>query len=402
MTPPRDVRPREVHPREVHVVLPGDVDDPSVPSGGNVYDRRVCERLAAGRPVRETAVPGAWPQPDATARDALARALAALPDGSAVLLDGLVACGVPEIVVPEARRLRLAVLVHLPLADEPGPSDLDERERATLRAAAAVITTSPWASRRLIRHHGLDPARLHVAEPGTDPAPAAPGAPAVSAAPGGPAVSAASGGPAVSAASGGDGSRLLCVASLTPRKGHDLLVEALATVAARPWTCEFVGPLRRDPAHVDRIAGLVRRYGLGRRVHFAGPLQGAGLDAAYAAADLVVLPSRAETYGMVVAEALARGLPVLATSVGGVPATLGRAPGGEIPGLLVPPRDVGELASALRHWLDDPDLRHRLRAAAMARRETLPTWDDTARRLAAVLDGPLAAVPAGPGVGEAR
>jgi glycosyltransferase involved in cell wall biosynthesis len=388
VTAPHEAGPREDRPREVHVVLPGDVDDPSVPSGGNIYDRRVCERLtAAGRPVRETAVPGAWPLPDGTARDALARALAAVPDGSAVLLDGLVACGVPEIVVPEARRLRLAVLVHLPLADEPGPSDLDERERATLRAAAAVITTSPWASRRLIRHHGLDPARLHVAEPGTDPAPA---------------VSAASGGPAASPASGGEGTRLLCVASLTPRKGHDLLAEALATVAARPWTCEFVGPLRRDPAHVERIAGLLRRHGLGRRVHFAGPLHGAALDAAYAAADLVVLPSRAETYGMVVAEALARGIPVLATSVGGVPGTLGRAPGGEIPGLLVPPRDVGELASALRRWLDDPDLRHRLRTAALARRETLPTWDDTARRLAAVLDGPLAAVPAGPGLGEVR
>nr|BFE28866.1 glycosyltransferase family 4 protein [Actinomadura rugatobispora] len=368
---------REIHPRDIHIVLPGDVDDPSVPSGGNVYDRRVCERLAAaGRTVRETAVPGAWPLPDGTARDALARALAALPDGSAVLLDGLVACGVPEVVVPEARRLALAVLVHLPLADEPGPSDLDERERATLRAAAAVVTTSPWASRRLIRHHGLDPARLHVAEPGTDPAPLAP--------------------------SGGEGTRLLCVASLTPRKGHDLLVEALATVSDRPWTCEFVGPLRRDRAHADRIAGLVREYGLGRRVHVAGPLGGAALDEAYAAADLVVLPSRAETYGMVVAEALARGLPVLATSVGGVPGTLGRAPGGEIPGLLVPPRDVGELASALGRWLDDAELRHRLRGAALARRETLPAWDGTARRLAAVLDGLRAPVADGPGLREAR
>ena len=357
----------------IHVVLPGDVDDPSVPSGGNVYDRRVCERLAAaGYRVRETALPGAWPLPGAAARDALARTLAALPDGAAVLLDGLVACGLPEIVVPEAARLRLAVLVHLPLADEAGQADLDGRERATLRAAAAVVTTSPWTSRRLIRHHGLDPARLHVAEPGTDPAPAAPG---------------------------GDGTRLLCVASLTPRKGHDLLVEALAAVADLPWTCRFAGPVRRDPAHAGRIAGLLRRHGLDGRVEIAGPLRGAGLDAAYASADLVVLPSRAETYGMVVAEALARGLPVLAASVGGVPGTLGRAPGGEVPGLLVPPGDAGELASALRRWLGDPVLRRRLRSAALARRETLPTWDDTARRLAAVLDGPpaTAAAAAGPG-----
>ncbi|GAA2415329.1 glycosyltransferase family 4 protein [Actinomadura vinacea] len=344
--------------REVHVVLPGDVDDPSVPSGGNVYDRRVCELLAAGRPVREVAVPGPWPLPHEAGRAALARALAEAPDGAVVLLDGLVACGVPEIVVPAARRLRLAVLVHLPLADDAGPSDLDGREREVLRAAAAVVTTSPWASRRLIQHHGLDPARLHVAEPGTDPAPVAPF---------------------------GDGTRLLCVASLTPRKGHDLLVEALAALAARPWGCTCAGPLRRDPGHADRINGLVQRHGLTGRVRLAGPLTGAALEAAYDAADLVVLPSRAETYGMVVAESLARGIPVLATSVGGVPGTLGRAPGGEIPGMLVPPGDVPALTAALRRWFDDPDLRLRLRNAALARRGTLPTWDDSVRRLAATL-----------------
>jgi len=155
-------------------VLPGDVDDTTVPSGGNVYDRRMCQSLA----VREIAVAGDWPRPDDAGE--LAAALAGLEDGSVVLVDGLVACGVPEVVTPEARRLRIVVLVHLPLADETGlapdvATDLDRRERQTLHAVSAVIATSPWAARRLIEHHGLDANRVHAVPPGVDPAPSSRG-----------------------------------------------------------------------------------------------------------------------------------------------------------------------------------------------------------------------------------
>jgi glycosyltransferase involved in cell wall biosynthesis len=342
-------------------VVPGDIDDPAVPSGGNVYDRKLCRALAAaGRPVLEIAAPGAWPRPGADARAGLARSLAALPDGTAVLMDGLVACGVPDVVVPHASRLRLAVLVHMPLVDE-GDAHLDALERDTLRAAAAVVATSPWAMKRLIRQHDLDPARVHAVQPGVDPAPLA---------------------------AGTDGaSRLLCVASVTPRKGHDVLAEALARVADLPWTCVCAGPLDRDPAHAERVRGLLARHGLGDRVDLAGPLTGRALDAAYHAADLAVLPTRSETYGMVVTEALARGTPVLTSDVDGLPGTLGHAPGGTAPGMLVPPDDPAALAAALRRWLRDPALRDRLRAAARRRRGALPGWDGTSRRMAAVLDG---------------
>ncbi|MFB4308876.1 glycosyltransferase family 4 protein [Actinomadura sp. GTD37] len=345
---------------ETCVVVPGGIDDGGAPSGGNRYDRRLCDELAAsGRPVREVAAPGAWPRPDAAARAGLARSLAALPDGAVVLMDGLVACGVPDIVVPEAGRLRLAVLVHLPLGDEPGQDDLNAGERKVLDAAGAVVATSPWAKDHLIAHHGLDPSRVHAVAPGTDPAPLA---------------------------SGTDGaSRLLCVASVTPRKGHDVLVEALAALGHLPWHCECAGPLGRDPGHVTRLRRLIGRHELGGRVDLAGPLTGKRLDDAYAAADLLVLPSRAETFGMVVTEALARGVPVVATAVDGVPDTLGWDPTGAVPGLLVPPDEPGALASALRRWLVEPELRGRLRAAARLRRGMLPGWDDTARRMAAVL-----------------
>ncbi|MFD7709742.1 glycosyltransferase family 4 protein [Streptomyces sp. NPDC059786] len=349
----------------LHFVMPGGVDDPAAPSGGNAYDRRVCLDLPGfGWQVRRHVVPGDWPRPGEAARAGLTRTLAELPDGAVVLLDGLVACGVPEIVGPEARRLRLAVLVHLPLGDETGldpvvAADLDARERATLRAVPAVVATSEWAVRRLVAHHGLAPERVHVAVPGADIAPLAPGTDGVS--------------------------RLLCVASVTPRKGQHRLVEALATVTDLPWSCVLVGGLGHDPEYVAELRELIDEFGLGDRLHLAGPQAGAELDASYAAADLMVLTSYAETYGMAVTEALARGIPVLATDVGGLPEAVGRAPDGGVPGILVPPENPAALAAELRGWFGEADVRRRLKAAARARRAALDGWAATARTLATVL-----------------
>ncbi|MEH0975243.1 glycosyltransferase family 4 protein [Micromonospora sp. CPCC 205546] len=342
----------------VHVVLPNDIDDPAEPSGGNRYDRRLCRGLAAtGWTVREHPVPGAWPHPEPAERAGLAGVLTALPDGGPVLLDGLVASCVPEVLGPHARRLRLVVLVHLPLEHD--------AEGAALAAAGAVVTTSEWTRRRLLDRYALPPDRVHVAKPGVDPAPPAPGSPA--------------------------GGNLLCVAALAPHKGHDVLVQALAAVDDLPWTCDCVGPLTRDPGFVAGLRRQVGGHGVAERVRLVGPRTGAALDAAYAAADLLVLPSRRETYGMVVTEALARGVPVLATAAGGLPEALGRAPGGEVPGLLVPPDDPAALAGALRRWLGEPDLRRALRRAAYGRRRTLDDWTVPASVTGAVLAGAVAA-----------
>ncbi|MCK1819602.1 glycosyltransferase family 4 protein [Streptomyces sp. XM83C] len=351
--------------RQVHFVMPGGVADPAAPSGGNAYDRRICLDLPGfGWQVRRHLVDGAWPRPDEQARRELARVLRELPDGTAVLLDGLVACGVPEIIVPETARLRLAVLVHLPLGDETGlaphiAADLDARERDVLRAVPAVIATSDWAVRRLVSHHGLAPDRVHVAAPGADIAPLAPGTDGVS--------------------------RLLCVAAVTPRKGQHRLVEALATVTDLPWTCVCVGGLDHDPDYVAGLRRLIASHGLNDRVELAGPRTGADLDATWATADLMVLASYAETYGMAVTEALARGIPVLATDVGGLPEAVGRAPDGGVPGILVPPEDPAALAAELRGWFGEADVRRRLKAAARARRAALAGWATTAQSLAAVL-----------------
>ena len=349
--------------KAVTVVVPDGIDDPSRPSGGNAYDRRICRELAAiGWSVDECAVPGLWPRPDAVAAVTLSGVLAGLPDGAVVLLDGLIASTVPEVLVPEARRLRLVVLVHMPLGAGPPGDEVGAaraRERTVLSAAAAVVTTSTWTRRWLLDRYALSPGRVHVAEPGVDAAAVAPGT--------------------------ADGGELLCVAAVTPHKGHDVLLAALASVSDLAWRCVCVGSLNRDPGFADRVSRQATEDGIGGRVGFTGPRTGADLDEAYVGSDVLVLASRAETYGMVVSEALARGLPVVATAVGGLPEALGRAPDGSRPGLLVPPGDSLALAAALRRWLDDADLRQHLRQSARERRVTLPGWSATSVLVARVL-----------------
>jgi glycosyltransferase involved in cell wall biosynthesis len=321
-----------------HVVVPDAIDDPTRPSGGNTYDRHVCRGLTSiGWSVHEHAVP--------ESPAALAEVAQRIPDDAVVLLDGLVASTAPEVLVPQATRLRLVVLVHMPLGHR--------EERHVLSAAAAVVTTSAWARRRLLELHALPADRVHVAEPGVEPAGLAPGT-----------------------ATGG---ALICVAAVTPGKGHDVLLDALATIADLPWSCSCVGSLDRDPAYAESLPR--------DRVHFLGPRVGAELDRCYAEADLVVLASREESYGMVITEALARGLPVVVTDVGGVTEALGRGRDGTRPGLLVPPDDPAALGGALRAWLGDGELRARLRRIARERRPSLPGWATTTSIVAGVLAG---------------
>lgn len=347
--------------RKVHVVVPAGIDDPDRVSGGNRYDRQVCDGLrAAGWLVAETAVPGCWPVPGGPALGGLARALDALPDGALVVVDGLIASAARAVLVPRSGRLRLVVLVHMPFG---GDTVAAADEAAVLAAARAVVTTSDWTRRQVRQRYGRPADRVHVARPGTEPAPAGSPSP--------------------------DGGRLLCVGAVTPLKGQDLLLEALIAIAGLPWHCSLVGPLDREPAFVAALRHRAAVTGVAGRLRIPGPLTGASLGREYRAADLLVVPSRAETFGMVVTEALAAGVPVIATSVGGVPEALGRTASG-VPGLLVPGEDPAALAGALADWLTDPGLRGGLRTAALRRRDDLPGWGSTTDVIAGVLAGVLA------------
>ena len=352
----------------VHVIVPEGFDDPGQPTGCNIYDRRACAGLAAaGWDVLVTTVTPAWPVPGPGARAGLARIVAAIPDGETVLIDGLIASPAVAQLLPQAGRLRMTVLLHMPLAtalDRNHDAGALRSERAVLGAASGVVVTSEWTRQQVLTRYAVPACRVHVARPGADQV-AAPPRPVRG--------------------------HLICVGVLGRHKGQDLLVEALAGLADRDWHCVLAGELGRDPDFVDHLRARITRLGYGHRVRLTGVLTGAALSHAYTTADLLVAPSRSETYGMTVTEALAHGLPVLAAAVGGLPEAFGATadgPGpGPGPGQLIPPGDPAALAAALGDWLDDEGHRRRLRVAARQRRSDLRGWEHTTDEIASALTG---------------
>ena len=358
----------------VQVVVPEGFDDPSQPSGGNFYDRRVCAGLAeAGWDVQVATVAASWPVLRSRARADLARIVSAIPDGESALIDGLIASPTAALLVPHAGRIQMTVLVHMPLAtalDRRHHASAKHSERVVLRAATGVVVTSDWTRQEILTRYEIPAGRVHVARPGVDRV-AAPARPVRG--------------------------HLLCVATLGRHKGQDLLVEALAELGDLDWHCVLAGPLDRDPEFVGQLQTRITRLGYGHRIRLAGVLTGAALSRAYTTADLLVAPSRSETYGMAVTEALAHGVPVIASSVGGLPEALGSTADGTRPGQLIPSDDPAALAAALRDWLTDERYRHRLRAAARQRRLNLRGWDQTTQEVANALAAHRRSKPVAPG-----
>ena len=352
--------------RRVHVIVPEGFDDPGRPSGGNIYDRHVCAGLAeAGWDVLVTTVAEAWPVPGLGARTDLEHILSAIPDGATVLIDGLIASPAAAQLLPHTGRIRMTVLLHMPLAtaiDTHHDASAERSERAVLRAATGVVATSAWTRQQILDRYAIPASQVHVAWPGVDQV-AVPARPVRG--------------------------HLICVGVLSRHKGQDLLVEALAELGDLNWHCVLAGPLDRDPDFVEQLRARVTCLGYDQRVRLTGVLTGALLSHAYTTADLLVAPSRSETYGMTVTEALAHGLPVIATAVGGLPEALGSTADGTCPGQLVPPGDAKALAAALAFWLGDERYRDRLRSAARQRRATLPGWDKTTQEIANALTAHL-------------
>ena len=344
--------------RRLDFIVPG---DPAQRTGGYLYDAHIVAALRGlGWTVDVHGLRGRFPDADATARDALERTLAGLPSGRQVVVDGLALGGLPEVAIRHGRRLALVALVHHPLADERGLSlarrhCLLASERAALAAVGRVITTSPWTARRLA-DFGLQPSRVRTVEPGVTPL--------------------------ALARADGEPPRLLCVGTVSPRKGQDLLVRALARLRDTPWHCDCIGSSTRDPDFAGAVAGLIHEAGLDDRIQLHGECDDAHLRAAYAGADLFVLPSHYEGYGMVVTEAIAAGLPVLTTTGGALSETL--PPGA---GIVVPPDDVDALTEALAALIGDRARRHALREGARKARAALRDWPQAGAEFAAALSG---------------
>jgi glycosyltransferase involved in cell wall biosynthesis len=231
-----------------------------------------------------------------------------------------------------------------------------------------VITTSQWTARTLAVD-GVPIAQLRVVEPGVDRRKTRGSTDPQSA-------------PAPTQSSAAETLKLLCVATLTPRKGHALLLEALNELRDRHWHLTCAGSLLRDAPTVAAIQHQIDRLSLRKRVSLLGDLDRDALDRQYERADLFVLPSYLEGYGMALAEAVAHGIPIISTTAGAIPETVPASAG-----VLVPPGDARALTKALASVLDDPARRASLAAGARAARASLPTWADAAEKFAAALGG---------------
>jgi glycosyltransferase involved in cell wall biosynthesis len=342
----------------IHLIVPAPF---SAISGGYIYDRRLVEGLRAqGQEVRVVELAGRHPFPDDVATDAARAALAAIPAGARIVIDGL---GLPAFLpfADELIKRSATALIHHPTALEPGApatqrEALKAAERVLFSACARIITTSSPTARDLPEDFGVDPARISVVEPGTDPAPRAMG-------------------------STGPGCAILSVGLLVPRKGHDVLLHALARLTDLDWSLAIAGDASRDPVHADGLIALAAELGIAQRIRLLGALPDAALEAEYARADLFALATRYEGYGMAAAEAMARGLPLAITAGGAI---VDIVPEGAA--VVAAVDDHNALSRAMRRPIFDTGLRADMAEASWRAGQALPRWPDRATAFLKALD----------------
>jgi glycosyltransferase involved in cell wall biosynthesis len=339
--------------------VPGDL---ATPTGGYGYDRRMMAELRdLGWEIDLLDLGEDFPWPSEATRAAALTRLLAVPDGRAIVIDGLALGVLPEAALQLAGRNALLALVHHPLALEWGLSPaqaeaLRASERAALAAVKGVVVTSAATARLVASDYGVPAERITVARPGSDPAPLAQGS--------------------------RDGVvRLLSVGAIVPRKGFDVLIPALATLGDLPWKLTIAGDRTRDRDAAMRLDADIARHALGDRIEAPGAVAPHRLATLYAEADIFVLASRFEGYGMAYAEAVAHGLPVIGSKAGAIPETVPPEAG-----LLVDTGDIPALAHALRRVIGDAGLRQRMASAARAAAARLPTWRQSAEIFAQALE----------------
>ena len=360
---------------DVAFAIPGDID---APTGGYAYARRMLRHLPDhGVMAHHIALPGSFPEPTEQDLEVTKHLLAQIDPATPILFDGLAFGALPPEIVTTIKSPVVA-LVHHALALETGLTSQQRRyfqasERLALQHAAAVIASSPLTARTLVRDYAVDPELLSIAEPGTVPA--------------------------LRAIGTGQPFTMLSVGAVIPRKGYPVLFDALqvlaSTLDAAPddWHLTIVGATDHAPEEANLVRERVLQSGLRRNITIAGEVSARELSRLYVHADLFVMPSLYEGYGMVLAEAMARGLPIVSTTGGAAAETV--ADGAA---LKVSPGDALALADAIRAAMSDHDRRKAMADASWEAGRRLPDWPDSA----AIVAGVLKAVAAGGHLGDTR
>jgi glycosyltransferase involved in cell wall biosynthesis len=340
--------------KNVTFAFPGDL---ATPTGGYIYDAKIIPGLReAGVNITILSLGDGFPYPTQETRDKATQLLADAALNSTFIVDGLALGILPEAAKIIAENGRLIALVHHPLALETGVSEHDAArfkasETLALSFAQHVIVTSPTTAKILADDYGVAQNRLHIALPGVEQARVEPAT--------------------FSQGSNNSTIQLLSVAAISQRKGFDVLVAALSTLKALDWHLKIAGDLTRSPDVSAKLLQQVEDTGLNDRITFLGAVSPSHITSLYTQADIFVLASRYEGYGMAYAEALAQGLPIIGTTGGAIPDVVPQDAG-----ILVPPDDARSLANALSLLIQNKITRASFAAGAQKAAANLPRWSD--------------------------
>ncbi len=312
--------------------------------GGVGYDRALVAALRAqGHDVSVRVVDG---------ETELRQAWAGLGADVVPVLDAMVL----RHAVPLAGEMdgRAVALVHhlAALSTPEERQSVRDAERGLLPSLRRVVATSEVTASRLRDEYGVSGEQLRVVVPGVAELPRSTG-------------------------SGGPGCAVLAVGRLAARKGHDVLLQALARLADLPWHLDVVGDGFAEAGHVEMLADLAQELGVAERLR-VHPLPDAAMrERLWTGADVFALASRRETTGAVIAEAMRRGLPVAAMAGGGmVPSAAG---------CVCAPDDEVTLSRSLRRMIFDTVLRAEMADASWKAGQALADWNAQARLFLAAI-----------------
>lgn len=339
--------------------IPGDL---ATPTGGFAYDRRIIAELRKlGRKVDVVDIGAGFPRPSKAGRATAHLQLAAQPAGCRLVIDGLAYGVMTQAAQALQHSHRVVALVHHPLALESGLSDAEAAkfrasERLALSFARRVITTSATTATVLERSYAVAADKISVVQPGNDRG-------------------------VLSERPASKIVNLLAVGSIVPRKGYDVLVAALDRIRDLPWRLTVVADPERNRATAAALRRQIASLRLEDRIDLVGVVTDDRLAVLYQAADLFVLASRYEGYGMAFTEAIAHGVPVVGTTAGAIPEAV---PSGA--GILVEPGNDADLAVVLMRLIGHSVELARLAAGARKAAALLPSWEDAAQKFAHALD----------------